>query len=104
MLGVGIAGLYGEPTRAQAPSLTIDRAAGPARVGINGDSGAAYTVEGTTNLGSTNWDFLLTLPLTNSQQAWFDSASAQTPGRFYRARRLDSLPSMFPRRDASSVQ
>ena len=89
---LGVFCLGGGPARAQAPALTIDRDAGPARIGINGDAGAAYTLESITNVGSTNWDFLLTLPLTNSQQTWFDSASAQMPDRYYRARRLDSLP------------
>ncbi len=77
---------------AQAPSLTIDRSAGPARIGINGNIGAAYTLENSTNLASGAWDFLLTAPLTNSLQTWFDSASMLAPRRFYRARRLDSLP------------
>ena len=89
---VGFAGLAGSRAAAQSPSLTIDRSAGPARIGIQGEPGAAYTLENSTNLASGPWDFLLTLPLTNSLQTWFDSASVLAPRRFYRARRLEALP------------
>jgi len=88
---VGFAGLAGSRAAAQSPSLTIDRSAGPARIGIQGEP-AAYTLENSTNLASGPWDFLLTLPLTNSLQTWFDSASVLAPRRFYRARRLEALP------------
>src|SRR5438093_3493396 len=68
---------------AQPASLTIDRAAGPARIGVSGVVGQDYTLQSTANL--TNWDFLLRLSLTNSPQNWFDASSVLLPTRFYRA-------------------
>ena len=80
------------PVSGQSPILQLDRNAGPARISLSGDVGAAYVLESSSNLTTGTWDFLLTLPLTNSLQAWFDSASMLAPNRFYRARQLDPLP------------
>ncbi|MEO6034853.1 MAG: hypothetical protein ABIQ35_06335 [Verrucomicrobiota bacterium] len=75
--------------------MKLDFGAGSARVGLNGDVGAAYVIESSTNVSTGQWDFLLTLPLTNSVQSWFDSTSVLSPNRFYRARRLDAPPYEF---------
>ena len=80
---------------AQTPGVTIDRSAGPARIGINGQAGSTYNLESATILAATNWDFLITAPFTNSFQAWFDASSVSAPQRFYRALKLASPPSDF---------
>ena len=85
--------LVATPAIAQRPVLTLDRIAGPARLGISGGTGEVIVVESSTNLG--NWDFQLMLPLTNAVQSWFDSASGESPNRFYRARQLDARPVEF---------
>ncbi len=80
---------------AQTPALTIDRGAGPIRVGISGQPGATYKLESASNLSATSWDFRLTSPFTNSFQTWFDATSVSAPQRFYRAIKLGSPPSDF---------
>jgi len=84
-----------DPASGQSPLLRLDRNAGPARIGLSGNVGSAYMLESSTNLAGGIWDFQLMLPLTNSLQTWFDSASDLSPNRFYRARLLDTLPVEF---------
>jgi len=85
-----LACLVAVQTQGQPAELSIDQNAGPVRIGLEGEPGADYVLEGSSNLASTNWDFLLTLSLTNQLQSWFDSSSSLFPQRFYRAIKLDS--------------
>src|SRR5215204_6133334 len=80
----------------QSPTLTIDRAAGPARIGLTGQPGAHYSLESSSSLSNTNWDSLITTPLTSTSQSWFDAGSVLTPQRFYRANQLDAPLFDFP--------
>ncbi len=80
----------------QNPTLTIDRAAGPARIGLTGQPGVHYTLESSSSLSNTNWDSLITTPLTSTSQNWFDAGSVLTPQRFYRAKQLEAPPFDFP--------
>ena len=70
--------------KGQQPALTIDRSPGSARVGVSGNIGQEYILQGSSN-GLAGWDFLLKLPLTNSPQNWLDAASSLLPMRLYRA-------------------
>jgi hypothetical protein len=88
--------LSGQAALCQNPALTIDRAAGPARIGVTGPAGATYTLESAASPSSSNWDLLITSPLGGSPQKWFDASSVTSPQRFYRARQLDSPPFDFP--------
>lgn len=75
---------------AQPTELRIDRTAGPARVSLSGQVAQEYVLESCTNLASGTWDYLLTTPLINSPQTWFDARSLLLPERFYRAVKLDA--------------
>ena len=88
--------IIGQMASAQTPSLNIDRAAGPTRIRLNGQPGQVYNLESAPSLSATNWDFLLTAPLTNASQSWFDAASLTVPQRFYRAQKLEAPPYDFP--------
>ena len=77
---------------AQIPALTIDRNAGPARIGLAGQVGSTYTLESAPSPSATNWDLLITSPMTNSLQNWFDASSIISPKRFYRAFKLPTPP------------
>src|SRR6266567_2414439 len=70
--------------KGQQPALTIDRSPGPARLGVTGNIGQEYILQGSTN-AQAGWDFLLKLPLTNSPQNWLDAVSSLLPMRLYRA-------------------
>lgn len=74
----------------QPTLLTIDRNAGPTRIGILGEVGVTYNLESASSLSGSNWSFLLTTPLTNSPQSWYDAAGVSS--RFYRAVKLDAPP------------
>ncbi len=75
---------------AQSPGLTLDRSAGPRRLGLNGETNRTYYLESIPALGGTNgWTSLLTLTLTNSPHQWFDAAAVLSAQRFYRAVKLD---------------
>jgi hypothetical protein len=74
---------FAQPTR-----VTIDRTAGPARIGITGEVGATYNIESSSNVSATSWNFLMSTPLLSSGQTWFDAASVSTPRQFYRAVKL----------------
>ncbi|MBI5772737.1 MAG: redoxin domain-containing protein [Verrucomicrobia bacterium] len=84
-LALGLAGRVG----AQSPELSLNRQAGPLRVGITGEIGRTYSLEAAPALNGTNvWTSLLTLTLTNGQQHWFDAAAAGSSQRFYRVAKL----------------
>jgi hypothetical protein len=75
--------------RAQTPELTIDRSLGLARLGIRGEAGASYRLEAASDAsGLEHWEMLVAATPTNSSWAWWDSASALMPQRFYRATQL----------------
>src|SRR2546425_12867874 len=83
---------------AQANDLSIDRNAGPARLGITGEVGRHFILQSTTNPGDPNsWLPVLTLPLTNNLQSWFDADSLTLNQRFYRAVKLDAAPDFTAR-------
>jgi hypothetical protein len=90
-----LSGLFATLAQGQAPELDIDHNGAPVRVTLQGQPGADYTLQGCDTLAATNWDFLVTLSLTNQLQSWFDSSSTQFPQRFYRALKLDSVPPQF---------
>lgn len=61
------------------------------RLGLRGEIGRDYHLEGASDLSSSNrWQFLLSLRLTNDNQGWFDSASLALTQRFYRVVALDA--------------
>jgi hypothetical protein len=56
---------------------------------MSGEIGQEYILEGASDINSpTNWQFLLSLTLTNSVQHWLDSESTLAARRFYRLARL----------------
>src|SRR2546426_3982697 len=77
------------PGFGQSSQLAIGLAPGPVRVNMNGETGQEYILEGASDINSpTNWQFLLSLTLTNSVQHWLDSESTLAARRFYRLARL----------------
>lgn len=78
--------------RGAAPSLTLDRAPGPWRVGLNGVTGGSYVIQAATNGMSdpAQWLPLVTLNLTGPTQSWLDVQPG--PGRVYRALQLPGPP------------
>ncbi len=86
--------ILGGLCHAQPTQLGIDRSAGPARLTLQGETNRDYSLQA-GNLSSTNWTFLSTLSLINSNQTWFDSASTVTPARFYRALKVDTYTNSF---------
>jgi len=84
--------LAGQPVFSQPTQVTIDRNAGPTRIGIAGQVGATFNLESASSLTATGWDFQLTLPLTNSPQSWFDAYAASAAQRYYRAVKLAAPP------------
>ena len=60
---------------AQVTKLELNRSGGLARVNIIAETNRDYTLSA-GDLSGSNWDFLATLTLTNSNQAWYDSAAA----------------------------
>lgn len=80
-------------TFAQATELTIDRSAGPTRLGLKGEVGRYYLLEGASELGTpSSWKRLLSLTLNSNVHNWFDSGAASTPSRFYRVAELADSP------------
>ncbi|HYV28534.1 MAG TPA: redoxin domain-containing protein, partial [Candidatus Eisenbacteria bacterium] len=78
---------------ALADDLSIDHNAGPARLGITGEVGRHFILQSTTNPGDPNsWLPVLTLPLTNNLQSWFDADSLTLGQRFYRTVKLEAEP------------
>src|SRR5262245_8792423 len=78
---------------ARANDLSIEHGAGPARVGITGEVGRHFILQSTATPGDPNsWLSVLTLPLTNRLQSWFDADSLTLNQRFYRAVKLDFAP------------
>src|SRR5215471_3503329 len=74
---------------AQTTKLELNRSGGQARVNIIGETNRDYTLSA-GDLGASNWNFLATLTLTNSNQSWYDSASSGMAIRYYRALKLAS--------------
>ena len=75
---------------AQPTQLKIDRDSNSMRLGITGEPGRDYILEAASdNLGTNNWELVLTATLTNSLFGWFDAASSVMPQRFYRALQLN---------------
>src|SRR6185295_18075185 len=80
-----LAGLVPVLAQAQPAELLISPGPGPVRLGVRGEFGREYHLEGAADLASSNhWQFLLSLRLTNDNQGWFDSSSLALTQRFYR--------------------
>ncbi len=76
-----------------ADLLSIDPFCGVARLGLRGDMGANYTIEGSDVLeGAAPWTPLLDLTLTTGMTSWCDSEARNLTRRFYRAIRLNAPP------------
>src|SRR5262249_33015691 len=90
LLLCGLVALIPTPTLGQSTILGIDRAAGPVRLWLNGETGRDYMLESSDDgMKPESWQFLLTTPLLNGPQPWFDAQSLLVPQRFYRAVKLD---------------
>ena len=85
LLGLWFSGAsYAQPTQ-----LSIDRNSSPVRLGITGEPGRDYILQGASdNLESNSWELLLTATLNDAPFGWFDTASSVMPQRFYRALKL----------------
>ena len=79
--------------------LNFDPFCGFPRLGINGDPGDTFSVEGATTLSDPlAWQPLLDFTLENNNTSWCDSESQGMTRRFYRAIRLDApVPEVRPR-------
>ncbi|MBI3867351.1 MAG: hypothetical protein HY299_02385 [Verrucomicrobia bacterium] len=79
---------------AAAPvQLQFDPFCGFPRLGISGDPGDSFTVQGANTLGDPlAWQPLLDFTLETGDTSWCDSESQAMTRRFYRAIRLDAPP------------
>lgn len=77
------AGVHAQPAR-----LSIDPVQRPIKLGITGSIGSQYILEQSSNPGANNWEFLLSLTLTENSQSWVDFTSPSVTYRFYRLRSL----------------
>ena len=85
---------------AQSTELKIKSGPGPVQLTLEGEAGAGYRLEGTSDPADPNrWELLLGLTLTNDLHEWFDSSSLRGQKRFYRAIRLPAPDSPPPAND-----
>ena len=79
-------------TFAASVDLSIDPFCGFPRLGITGEPGDNYSVEGSDDPGALFWQPLVDFTLQGSSTSWCDSESHERSRRFYRAIRFDAPP------------
>ena len=84
------------PAGAQVPepiSVTLDPFCGLPRLGVSGNTGTSYLLEGTDGLdGALPWAPVLQFTATDDFKSWCDSEARSRTRRFYRAIRFDAPP------------
>jgi hypothetical protein len=78
---------------AEPVSVTLDPFCGLPRLGVSGEAGTSYLLEGTDDLeGALPWSPMVQFTTTSELKSWCDSEARSRARRFYRAIRFDAPP------------